>query len=111
MPEDQKNTDIFETKGVPTIYCNQANVSLSYNDVRLYIGEVSPKELVVTQGGKEFAQKEPLYEPRCCLVVSPEFARSLAKAITAATEKYEGLFGPLRPEPTPAKAADISPSQ
>lgn len=104
MPEDREKIIIlggsFETKDVPSVYCNQANVSMSYNDVRVYISEIAPSEIVIgPQQAPGLIPREPNLSPRMCLVLSPEFARSLAKAIMIGTEKYEATFGPLRPEP------------
>jgi hypothetical protein len=94
---DDKTT--FETKGIPTAYCNQASVALSYNEIRIYLFETTPSELVVDQSSTELLQKKPHYESKISLVFSPEFGRALAKAIAGAVEQYEGAFGPLRPEP------------
>jgi hypothetical protein len=96
----------FETKEVPTVYCNQANVSLSFNDVRVYVAEVAPTEITVGPLTKDLVQKEPMYHPRVCLVFSPEFARSFAKAVMVGTERYEAMFGPLRPEPSAAQLGE-----
>jgi hypothetical protein len=89
----------FETKNVPSVYCNHASPSLSFNDIRVYLSEVVPNQLdVVTPTDPTTA--EPVVEPRVCLVVSPEFAKGLGQALMTAAEKYEQLFGPLRIPPT-----------
>lgn len=100
MAEITESPIKFETAGIPTVYCNQANLSLSYNDVRVYMAEVSPSELVANPTGGTFAQKQPRVDTKLCLVMSPEFARSLAVALTTGVQQYETTFGHLRPEPT-----------
>ena len=84
----------FETKGVPTLYSNHASPSISFNDIRIYFAEVFPKELSV--GTSPAATRiEPTVEPRLCVVVTPEFAKSLVEALSKAVEKYEAIFGPM----------------
>jgi len=99
MSTDQEKS-VLETKGIATVYCNQALFSVSYNDVRAYVLEVSPSELLLNPTSAEFTQKLPSVEPKFCLVLSPEFARSFANAILASVGQYEKVFGQLRPEPT-----------
>src|SRR3990170_4567625 len=96
---EQKQTQNIETKGIPSVYCNHAITSLSYSEVRVYLSEISPNELVVNPTGTELVQKKPNVDVRFSLVLSPEFARSLANALLSIVEKYESVFGPLRPEP------------
>jgi hypothetical protein len=100
MPEDHGNQGTFETKGTPTVYCNQAVTSLSYNDVRVYLMEQSPSELVLNPTGDLIVEKPPISESKYCLVLSPEFANALAKSLTEAVAKYEAVFGSLRSQPT-----------
>jgi hypothetical protein len=89
----------FETKNVPSVYCNHASPSISFNDIRVYLSEVVPNQLdVVTPPNPTTA--EPVVEPRICLVLAPEFAKALSQALMTATEKYEVLFGPLRTPPS-----------
>lgn len=91
--------DNFETKGVQSVYSNHALVSLSYNDVRVYLGELSPSELILQPTQANYAEITPRYDPKFCLVLSPEFARQLANAISSSVDKYESVFGNLRTEP------------
>ncbi|HVS87695.1 MAG TPA: DUF3467 domain-containing protein [Candidatus Acidoferrum sp.] len=90
---------VFQTKDVPTLYCNHASPSISFNDLRIYFAEVAPKELAAVQSTTA-KRAEPTVTPRICVVVSPEFAKALAQSILTAVDKYENLFGPLRPSPT-----------
>jgi hypothetical protein len=99
MPEDEKI--VIETKGIPSVYCNHAVTSISHADVRVYLSEISPKEIVANPTpGKEMALEVLNLETRYCLVLTPEFARSLANALLSSIGTYEETFGPLRPEPT-----------
>lgn len=97
MPDDPV---IFETKDTITVYCNQALMSLSYNDIRVYLLELSPSELVLNPTSQQLIEKAPRADSKFCLAVSPEFARSLAKSLLDTVAKYEAVFGALRPEPT-----------
>jgi hypothetical protein len=97
MPEDQRT---FETKGIPTIYGNHASASLSHSDIRLYLSEIAPSQLLVSPTHNELVEKQSLLEPKFCLVMSPEFAKALSTALSNAIDQYVSLFGPLRPAPT-----------
>jgi uncharacterized protein DUF3467 len=102
MSEGTKNPldgIVFETKDVPTVYCNHASPSISFNDLRIYFAEVAPKELAALQTTTA-KRAAPTVTPRLCVVVSPEFAKALAQSILTAVEKFENLFGPLRTPPT-----------
>jgi hypothetical protein len=90
---------VFESKDVPTVYCNHASPSISFHDLRIYFGEVAPRELPALQTTGA-TRAEPRITPRLCVVVSPEFAKALGQAILTAVEKYENVFGPLRISPT-----------
>ena len=89
----------FSTKDVPVLYVNIASPTISFNDIRIYLGEVGPKEVAVVPPTTA-TRNEPAVEPRLCLVLSPEFAKALGQAVLQAVEKYEGIFGPLRVAPT-----------
>jgi Protein of unknown function (DUF3467) len=90
---------IVPTKDVPTMYSNHVNPSLSFNDIRLYFSEVVPKELSAVTGPAPTRSVSSV-EPRLCVVISPEFAKALAQTLLGAVDKYESLFGPLRPQPS-----------
>jgi hypothetical protein len=102
MSEEIKNPLdglVFDTKDIPTLYINHASPSLSYNDIRIYLGEVGPKQMaaVVTSQAK---RTEASITPRVCVIVSPEFAKALGESLQAAVQKYESVFGPLRSAPS-----------
>jgi hypothetical protein len=98
MSEELDQKSKYKTAGIPSVYCNHANISVSYSDLRVYLGELSPSELLINPTGSEYGQQPPHFEPRFSLVLTPEFARQLAKALTAGAAQYESIFGPLRPE-------------
>jgi hypothetical protein len=91
--------ETFPADDVPTLYANHASTSLSFNDIRIYFNEVGPKQLETSQAST-IRQREATITPRLCIVVSPEFAKSLAENTLIAVEKYEHIFGPLRVAPT-----------
>ena len=95
----------FETKGIPMVYCNSASPSLSFNDIRVYLSEILPREMSATSSEKAQAV-ESVIEPRLCVVFSPEFAKSYAAALTLSVEKYENVFGPLRTTPTASQVKE-----
>jgi hypothetical protein len=108
--EDNKSNEVwYETEGVPTLYCNVANVTVSFSDLRLYLSEVSPKRVLVnpesSSTGALNTKAEALVAPKLSVVLNPEFAKSVGNAILAAVAKYESVFGPLRPEKTAAQVA------
>lgn len=96
--EDQSNIS-YDTTGVPTLYCNIANVTVSFNDFRLYLAEMGPKAIVINPNagaGAPSIKSEATVSPKLSVVMNPEFAKSLADAILVAVGKYEEVFGPLR---------------
>jgi uncharacterized protein DUF3467 len=95
----------YETAGVPTVYCNLANVTISFSDLRLYLAEVGPKTIAVTSdlvGTKAADTKsEAVISPKLSVVFTPEFAKSVGDALLKSVAKYEEIFGPLRASKTP----------
>jgi hypothetical protein len=101
MP-DEKDKELalkIQTEGVPVYYSNVASVSVSFNDVRIYLGDLSPKEVTVKKVEQKPELKEGAVSPKLCLVCTPEFARNLRDAISISITQYEQFFGPLRPNP------------
>jgi hypothetical protein len=95
----------YSAEGVPTLYCNIANVTIAFSDLRLYLGEVTPKSIVVNPeaGGTRTVTNnkiEALVTPRISVVFNPEFAKSVGEAILTAVSRYEAVFGPLRTQKT-----------
>ncbi len=86
------------TEDVPVVYANQAQAVIGYHDIRLYFGEVAPTELQILPPGQTMPVTS-VTKLRVCLVLSPEFCRSLLVALARSVEQYEGQFGKLRPEP------------
>jgi hypothetical protein len=92
----------FKTKEVPTLYCNHASPAISFHDIRVYLSEVFPKEMAALVLQDKTSSVAPEIEPRLCLVLAPEFAKMLGQALLSSVEKYENVFGPLRPIPNEA---------
>jgi hypothetical protein len=92
----------FETKGIPTVYCNHSAPSMSPNDIRVYLGEVVPQQMKVKVTVDKPKSIDPAIEPRICIVMSPEFAKIFAQNLLTTVDKFEKLFGPLRPPMTDA---------
>jgi hypothetical protein len=100
--ENEKSPNVsYGSEGVPTIYCNIANVTVSFSDLRLYLAEMSPKTIIINPDAHGTVDKsESLVSPKLSVVMSPEFAKSVGDAILASVAKYEEVFGQLRPVKT-----------
>jgi hypothetical protein len=91
------------TAGFPVVYSNLASVAANFNDLRIYFAEVQPKT-VVTVAMPELtatavSPADANISPRICMVLTPEFAKSLLDALSSTLSLYEKQFGPLRPVP------------
>ena len=100
MENENPDKTSYLTDGVPTIYCNIANVTVSFSDLRLYLAEASSKRIVVNPDPTALVMAETLVSPKLSVAMSPEFAKSMADAILQAVAKYEEVFGKLRPAKT-----------
>jgi|ERR1700693_76515 len=90
-----------QAENLPSIYANSARVLLSYNDVKIYFSETSPEpgtQMLLTPGEISTNPNAMAIE-RICMILSPEFARSLYEVLGTSVEKYEEKFGKLRPKP------------
>jgi hypothetical protein len=96
MENEKPDKTSYLTEGVPTLYCNIANVTVSFTDLRLYLAEASSKKIVVNPDPAAMAMAETLVSPKLSVAMSPEFAKSVADAILIAVAKYEEVFGKLR---------------
>jgi uncharacterized protein DUF3467 len=96
MDEDSKVS--YDTANVPTVYCNIANVTVSFNDLRLYLAEMGPSAIAVNPDATipSLDKSKASVSPKLSIVMNPEFAKSVADAILGAVAKYEEIFGPLR---------------
>jgi hypothetical protein len=105
--EPQKNpSSVIATEGFPVVYANLASVSASFNDLRIYFADDQPKTVVTVAGPAPtptaptiIGPGEANIGPRICLVMSPEFAKSLHDALSSTISLYEKQFGQLRPVP------------
>jgi hypothetical protein len=90
---------LIQTAGIPTLYANLASLSMSNNDVRIYLMEVSPKEVNVVPSATGPRATEATVQPKLCVVVTPEFAKALRDSLTSTITNYEQSFGQLRTAP------------
>lgn len=90
------------TEGFPIVYANIASLTANYNDLRIYFADIYSKS-VATTPTQTTAAPQPITEahiaPRICMVMTPEFAKSLLDALSGTLALYERQFGPLRPMP------------
>ncbi len=84
---------MIPTAGVPTVYANIASLSISQLDIRVYLMDAQPQEISANQVARN---SQVAFTPKLCLVVTPEFGKSLVQALTATLDKYEGQFGKIR---------------
>jgi hypothetical protein len=115
MPEElKKDGNPISTEGFPTVYANLASVTASFNDLRLYFADQFAKNVVTAAqaGGGSAVISESVIAPRICLVLTPEFAKSVLAALSTTIAQYEATFGALRslpqPPPTPARPQENS---
>lgn len=94
--EDKNKGGVVSAEGFPSLYANHASVSMSAIDIRLFLSEVSPKEMNI-EPQDAMRSAEPLVQPRVCVVMSPEFARTIMDSLATLIPQYEARFGALRP--------------
>ncbi len=90
------------TQGFPVVYANLASVAVNYNDVRVYFAEIQPKTIITVPTPAPAptpSGESNIITPRICMVMTPEFAKSLYTALSTTLSLYEKQFGPLRPMP------------
>jgi hypothetical protein len=102
--ESQKSLgNPIPTEGFPVVYTNLASLSASYTELRIYFAEIQPKTVVTVAlpavGPTAIRPDEANIAPRICMVLTPEFAKSLLDALSGTIALYEKQFGPLRPVP------------
>lgn len=98
-PQHPPQTITVGVAETPTVYCNQVACSISYSDIRLYVSEVVP-ESVDFGPRRGFKTRPPHIRPQICVVLTPEFSRTVLNNLRECVERYEKAFGALRPEPT-----------
>jgi hypothetical protein len=111
MPDEpKKDGNPIPTEGFPIVYANLASVTANYNDLRLYFADQFAKTVATTQlpAGGPSVVSEAVIAPRICLVLTPEFAKSVLAALSTTIAQYEKAFGALRPVPQPPPAAGKS---
>lgn len=71
-----------------SIYANSMNAEATFSDVKIYFGEIT-----------EASQERLAIEDKVSIVMSPEHAKSVLKALGVAIKGYEDSFGPIRTVP------------
>lgn len=114
MPDapDKNAGATMPTEGFPLAYANLASVIGTFNDIRIYFAELQPKA-IATAGAPDQAPVGPSeanIAPRVCVVLTPEFAKSLRDVLSGTVERYEKQFGSLRPVPQAPVPAGPTPA-
>jgi len=86
-PEQLRNV-IVQMPNLPVMYFNHARVATSNFDLRVFFGQMN-----IT------AQNQTSITEQLCVVMSAEFAKMFFEALKTALERYEALFGKIRPAP------------
>ena len=76
---------MINPQNVPSIYINNAHVSLGSLEVRLHLSEMAPGpdgSIVVTE--------------RLCVIMAPEFVKFMAERLIKTMEQFEKQIGKLR---------------
>jgi len=79
---------ITQSQDFRTEYFNHARVATTYTDLRIFFGDHS----LTAQGQQSFVEQ-------LCIVMSPEFAKTLSDLLVTILNQYEGMFGKIRPSP------------
>ncbi len=98
--EQEKNPgNPIPTEGFPVVYANLASLTAGYNDLRIYFADAQPKSVVTLATPPQVTPGDANIAPRICMVMTPEFAKSLRDALSTTLSAYETQFGPVRPAP------------
>jgi len=74
-----------QIQNLPLMYFNHARIAVSNFDMRVFFGV-----------GSITAQNEQSVQEQLCVVLTPEFAKNFAGALTTSLERYEKTFGQIR---------------
>ena len=81
-----------------SFYANAARVATSFADTRIYFYESVPEQPLGLEVVPETTKVQHWIE-RACIVVTPEYLKILAKALTKAVDTYQSTFGLIREKP------------
>jgi hypothetical protein len=103
MPDEPQNIagNPIPTEGFPNVYANIATLTANFTDIRIYFADAHPKLVATAPAPMQPTLSEATIAPRICLVLTPEFAKSLVDALSGTISMYEKQFGPLRQAPQP----------
>jgi hypothetical protein len=88
LTPEQLRDAIVQMPNLPVMYFNHARVATSNFDVRFFFGLLN-----IT------AQNQQSISEQLCVVVAPEFCKMFLEAVKTALERYEAMFGKIRPAP------------
>lgn len=77
-----------KTPDFSSIYSSSANIEANFNDIKVFFGQIveaTPEKIVL--------------EERIAIIMTPEQAKSLMKALQITVNSYESLYGPIRNPP------------
>jgi hypothetical protein len=99
--EDSKTLPVFreQSSGFQTIYVNNAQIALSFFDIKLLFGEV----VSASDEGVKVLEKLAVY-------MSPEHAVAFHRVLGSQLQVYRDRFGEIRPSPeSPSNPDDPRP--
>ena len=84
----QRTATRIRTADFVSMYSSSANIETSFNDLKVFFGQIveaTPESLVL--------------EERIAIILTPEQAKSVLRALQTAIQGYETLYGPIRNPP------------
>jgi len=102
LTEEQVKSISVQMPNMPVMYFNHSRIAVSNFDLRIYFGQ-----------GNITAQGQQTLLEQICVILTPEYAAAFSKTLKTTLEKYEEMFGKLRPSTPPMalQAADTKPSE
>jgi hypothetical protein len=88
LTPEQIRDAIVQMPNMPVMYFNHARVASSNFDLRIFLGLMN-----IT------AKNQTSITEQLCVVVSAEFAKMFFETLRTSLERYEALFGKIRPAP------------
>ena len=84
----QRTAKRIRTPDFVSIYSSSANIETSFNDLELFFGQIV-----------EATTESLVLEERIAIILTPEQAKSVLRALQTSIESYETLYGPIRNPP------------
>ncbi len=90
LTAEQVKSYSVQVPNLPVMYFNHSRVALSTFDVRIYFGQ-----------GNITAQGQQSLVEQLCVILTPEYAAAFSQTLKTTLEKYEEMFGKIRPPAAP----------